>query len=64
MKIKVQTCWMGGDSFCFRALVCGGLRVSNDEPSDSSWSRKTATKMLDLLETHGFDRSKVRFVHV
>ena len=60
MKIKIQTCWTG-HSFCFRALVCGGLRV----PSETGhWTRKTASEMLDILEVHGFDRRKIRFTHV
>jgi len=61
MKVKVQSCWAGGDKFYFRALVCGGLRVRHD---GSAWNRKVASEMLDLLEVHGFDRSVVRFVHV
>ena len=60
MRIKVQTCWTG-HAFCFRALVCGGLRVPSP---DGVWTRRIASEMLDLLEVHGFDRSKVRFNHV
>lgn len=59
MKIKVQFCYCGNDVFKFRALVCGGLPVRADK-----WTRKTATEMLDVLEVHGFDRKRVRFIHV
>lgn len=62
MKIKVQTCWTGrSDNFVFRALVCGGLLV---QTTDGEWDRKSATEMLDLLEIHGYERSKIRFTHV
>ncbi len=60
MKIKVQSCWTG-HGYCFRALVCGGLRVSSES---GKWTRRTAIEMLDVLEVHGYKRSKVRFVHV
>lgn len=60
MRIKVQKCWTG-HKFCFRALVCGGLRVPSD---DGVWTRADAGKMLDVLEVHGFERRKIRFVHV
>jgi hypothetical protein len=61
VKIKIQSCFAGGQKFYFRALVCGGLLVRHD---GSGWNRRIATEMLDLLEVHGFDRSSVRFVHV
>lgn len=62
MKVKVQTCWCGGDKFVFRALIGGGLRIpAGDSPK---WTRKHATAMLDLLEDSGFDRRNIRFVHV
>ena len=63
VKIRIQFCMVGSDRFCWRALVCGGLRI----PAESStWDRKTASRMLDLLEIElpGVDRSKIRFVHV
>lgn len=61
MKIKVQTCWTG-NGFCFRALICGGLRIRSE---DGIWRRSDATRMLDLLEAEGFcERSKIRFHHV
>jgi len=60
MRVKVQLC-LGGSGFCFRALVCGGLRVRS---VDGVWSRGVASELLDVLEVHGFDRSKVRFNHV
>jgi|688.fasta_scaffold2704895_1 hypothetical protein len=59
MKIKVQMCYCGNDVFVFRALVCGGLLVRADK-----WDRKAAAEMLDVLEVHGYDRQKIRFVHV
>lgn len=57
MKIKIQTCWTG-HKFCFRALVCGGLRVPSE---DGEWNRKTAKEMLDVLEIHGYNRKNIRF---
>lgn len=61
MKIKVQTCWCGS-YFVFRALICGGLRIKSES---GKWNRKSATEMLDLLETElSVDRRNIRFVHV
>jgi hypothetical protein len=59
MRIPVQTCWTG-HAFCFRALICGGLRIPS---SDGVWRRADATRLLDLLEAEGFDRRKIRFTH-
>ena len=60
MVVKVQHCWNGHRLF-FRALVCGGLRVYAE-----SWTRKTASEMLDILavEIPNVDRSSIRFKHV
>jgi hypothetical protein len=63
MRIKIQTCWCGGDKLVFRALVCGGLRVGTET---GKWDRKAASEMLDLLEVEmpGIVRRNVRFIHV
>lgn len=63
MKIKVQMCRVGGEKFCARALICGGLRVSTP---DGVWTRKVATEMLDLLSEvlPDIDRKSIRFIHV
>lgn len=61
MQVRIQTCW-NGHTFRFRALVCGGLSIpAGDDPV---WTRKVASEMLDVLEVHGFERRKIRFVHV
>lgn len=60
MKIKVQACLGGNNSYYFRALVCGGLLVRG-----ATWSRKIASEMLDLIATKaGIARHKIRFRHV
>lgn len=60
MKVKIQHCWCGGDTFKFRALICGGLLVRADV-----WNRKVASAMLDLIEVEtGWNRKNIRFEHV
>ena len=62
MKVRVQICWCGGDKFVYRAVLCGGLRVS---APDGKWSRKVASELLDLIEIEtGYARRNVRFIHV
>lgn len=64
MKVKIQFCWAGGDSYYWRALLCGGLRISAD--GSGRWTRRDATRMLDLLavEVPAVPRLSIRFVHV
>ncbi len=64
MKVKIQACWAGGDKFYWRALLCGGLRIIPEIPG--RWTRRDATRMLDLLavEVPAVPRSRIRFVHV
>ena len=62
MVVKVQTCWKGGDKFCFRALICGGLLLRT---KDCKWDRRVASEMLDLIEIEtGLPRQSIRFKHV
>lgn len=63
MKVRVQMCYCGNDKFVVRALVCGGLRVL---APDGKWTRKVATDLLDILETHFplVSRRNIRFTHV
>lgn len=62
MRVRVQLCWSGhADSFVFRALIGGGLLVRSES---GKWSRAVAREMLDILEAEGFERHKIRFVHV
>ena len=64
MIVKVQTCW-NGRGIVFRALIGGGIIVSNDDKDDNRWHRSTATRMLDRIEVEtGLDRRKIRFRHV
>jgi len=60
MTVKIQRCWCGGDTFKFRALICGGLLVMGEV-----WTRQVASAMLDLIEVEtGWDRKNIRFDHV
>lgn len=60
MKVKIQHCYCGNEKYVWRALIAGGVRI----PSDGKWTRKTASEMLDILEAEGFDRKRIRFIHV
>jgi hypothetical protein len=59
MKIRVESCWSGGDCFSFRLSTKDGKRFTL--PGEV-WNRRTAREALNLLETElGVDRRRVRF---
>ena len=63
MKVKIQRCWGGNNTYYFRALICGGLRVRVGE--GEYWTRAIASRMLDLIQIEtGTDRKRIRFIHV
>ena len=63
MKVKIQHCWAGGETYYFRALICGGLRIRVG--CGEYWSRSVAKRMLDLIAIEtGARRASIRFLHV
>lgn len=61
MKVIVDRCWGGGNSYKLRLTVAVDHKrflVRAEE-----WSRTVASKALDLLEAEGYPRRKVRFYH-
>lgn len=63
MKVKVECCWLDGrDKFNFRASLPNGKRVYSDK-CDGIWTRAIASRMLDLIEMHGYERKSIRFDH-
>lgn len=58
-RIKVESCWGGGERFSFRLTFPDGSRESI---SGDTWTRKTASQALDIAEhVYGYDRRNVRF---
>ena len=59
MRIKVESCWNGGDRHYFRLTLPNGDRESI---TGYTWTRSTATEALDLLESlYGYIRRSIRF---
>ena len=60
MKINVEQCWNGGDSFSFRLTFNGRLEKVIAE----RWNRTVATQTKNLLErVYGLNRKNIRFEH-
>lgn len=58
MKVKIEHCWGGGHTF--RITLPDGSRESIRDPG--GWDRKTASKVLDLLEhVYKLKRRSIRF---
>ena len=61
MKIKVESCWSGGDKFSFRLTLPNGQWES---VQGEVWDKQLASEALDLLESvYGLDRKNIRFDH-
>jgi hypothetical protein len=58
MRVRVQRVWNGRE-LGYRLLISGGLRIWDDR----EWCRAVASKALDRLESEGFVRHKIRFIH-
>lgn len=59
-RIVVERCW-GGKNIYFRLTMPNGER---EFVRQETWTRKTATEALDLLEgVYGYCRQAIRFVH-
>ncbi len=59
MRIKVESCWCGGDKYVQRLTMPNGAR---EFITGSRWTRATATEALNLLErVYGFTRRAIRF---
>ena len=61
MRIKVEACWAGNETYYFRlTLPCGARESIRGE----RWTRALASEALDKLEAlYGVRRSSVRFTH-
>jgi len=61
MRVKVESCWGGGDRFYFRLILPDGSR---EHVPGERWCRKVASDALDVLENvYGYARGRVRFGH-
>lgn len=61
MKFKVSQCWGGHDKLYFRiSPLDGSYRV---HVQGETWTRRTATAALNLLELNGVNRRNVQFIH-
>lgn len=61
MKVAVDRCWGGGNSYTIRLTVLVGWKRFHIRAEE--WSRAVASKALDLLEAEGYTRRNVRFYH-
>jgi hypothetical protein len=59
MIVQVESCWSGHpDKFHFRLTLANGTRLT---VAGATWTRKLASAALDLLESEGYDRKRIRF---
>jgi len=66
MRVKVESCWSGGNNYHFRCTVVSGQhagdRVNVGRNSDGdSWSRAASVELRDhLVNTYGVRRDSIR----
>lgn len=66
MKVKVESCWHGGERHTFRLTFMCQNRPTREEIAcveGTYWDREYATIALNILEhVYGLTRRNVRFV--